>query len=56
VRDVVFDVIGVGDDAVLGVRLRVFGAPVQDGEGVELRSVERTLLCDRGVTDDGRCV
>lgn len=52
--EMVVDVIGFGDDAVLGERLRVFAEPV-DG-GVTLRSVEATVLCDRGVTDEGFCV
>ena len=51
--EVTYDVIGLGDDAVFGVRLHVFGAP--DGEGFSLMSVEITALCSRGVTPDGLC-
>ena len=54
--EVTFDVIGLGDDSVRGIRLHVFGA--QTGAGFSLKSVEGTALCDptRGVTDDGLCV
>lgn len=46
--------IGLGDDAVTGVRLRVFGQPTDGGFG--LMSVERTLLCTRGGSPDDPCV
>lgn len=52
--EVTYDVIGLGDDAVYGYRLKVFGEPVADG--FSLRSVERTLLCNRGVDDIGLCI
>jgi hypothetical protein len=52
--EVTYDVIGLGDDAVTGVRLHVFGAPA-DG-GFTLASVESTDLCARGVTEEGPCV
>lgn len=51
--EVTFDVIGLGDDSVLGFRLHVFGEPV-DG-GFSLRTVERTTICGRGVDADGLC-
>lgn len=51
--EVTYDVIGLGDDAVAGLRVHVFGDPVD--EGFSLRSVEVTSLCGRGVTDDGLC-
>jgi hypothetical protein len=51
--EVTYDVIGLGDDSVLGVRLHVF-ATKADGL-YHLKSIERTLLCDRGV-DGGLCV
>lgn len=54
VGEVVFDVVGIGDDAVRGFRLHVLGDPVPGGFG--LRNVEMTLLCGRGVTDDGLCL
>ena len=50
---VTFDVVGLADDAVRGLRLRVVGTPAD--VGFTLASVEQTLLCDRGV-DDGLCV
>lgn len=52
--EVSFDVVGLGDDSVRGFRLHVFADPI-DG-GFSLRSVELTVLCGRGVTDDGLCV
>lgn len=53
--EVVIDIIGMADDAIAGERLRVFAhaADVEDG-GFTLRTVERTLLCSRGVSD-GLC-
>jgi hypothetical protein len=54
--EITYDVIGLGDDALFGVRLHVFGAPDAGGEGFTLHSVELTLLCGRGVSDDGFCV
>lgn len=52
--EVTFDVVGLGDDAVAGLRVHVFGEPID--EGFSLRSVEVTTLCGRGVTDDGLCL
>lgn len=51
--EVTYDVIGLGDDAVLGYRLHVFAE--ESGDGFTLRSVEATLLCARGVSG-GACV
>jgi len=51
--EITVDVLDLGDDSVAGERLVVFGEPV-DG-GFMLRTVERTILCDRGV-DGGLCV
>lgn len=51
--EVTFDVVGLGDDAVRGLRLHVFAEPLTDGFG--LRTVEVTTLCSRGVTDDFLC-
>lgn len=55
--EVTYDVIGLGDDSVFGVRLHVFGAPTDGGEGFSLKSVESTVICTphRGMTDDGIC-
>lgn len=52
--EVTYDVIGLGDDSVLGLRLHVFGNPVPGG--FSLSAVEQTTLCGRGVTPDGLCV
>jgi hypothetical protein len=54
--EVTYDVVGLGDDSVLGERLHVFGQPLVSGEGFELKSVEGTALCGRAVTSDGLCV
>lgn len=54
--EIVVDVIGFGDDAVGGERLHVFAEPLPDGETFQVRTVESTLLCTRGVSDDGLCV
>jgi len=51
--EVTYDVIGIGDDAVRGFRLHVFGQPAE--ETFDLKSVEVTTLCGRGVTEDGLC-
>jgi hypothetical protein len=52
--EVTFDVIGLGDDVVRGLRAHVFGSP--DNGGFVLDTVEVTSLCGRGVTDDGACI
>lgn len=52
--EVTVDVLGLADDAVLGSRLHVFAQP--DGAGFTVRTVERTVLCARGVDDEGLCV
>lgn len=52
--EVTVDVIGLGDDAVRGLRAHVFGSP--DSGGYVLDTVEVTSLCGRGVTDDGACI
>lgn len=54
--EVTYDVVGLGDDALGGVRLHVFGDPAEGGEGFVLSNVERTFICSRGATDDGLCV
>ena len=53
--EVTYDLVGLGDDALRGFRLHVFGTPSESGEGFVLRSVEQTLLCGRGV-NAGLCV
>jgi hypothetical protein len=54
--EVTYDVVGLGDDALGGVRLHVFGDPAEGGEAFVLSNVERTFICSRGVTDDGFCL
>ncbi len=56
VGEVIYDVVGFADDSVRGLRLHVFGQPLESGEGFSLMSVEATSLCARGVTADGLCV
>jgi hypothetical protein len=51
--EVTYDVIGLGDDAVRGLRVHVFADPVSDGFSVH--SVEVTTICGRGVSDGGLC-
>lgn len=53
VAEVTYDVIGLGDDSVRGLRVHLFAEPF-DG-GFILRTVEVTNICDRGVTADGLC-
>ena len=52
--EVTYDVIGIGDDAVRGFRVHVFGQPEDETFG--LKSVEVTALCGRGVTAEGLCL
>ena len=47
--EISYDVIGIGDDAVAGYRLHIFGTPAESGEGFGLKSIERTTFCTRGV-------
>lgn len=54
--EVIYDVVGFADDSVRGLRLHVFGQPLESGEGFSLKSVEATALCARGVTGDGLCI
>lgn len=52
---VAFDV-RLADDEILGQRIRVIGVPIEATEGrFELQRVERTWVCARDVTADGRC-
>ncbi len=53
--EVTFDLVGLGDDAVRGVRVHVFGEPLPSGDGFSLRSVEQTDMCDsvRGPSEPG---
>ena len=51
--EVTWEVLGLADDSVWGLRLHVFGTPVAGG--FSLKSVEQTLLCGRGGSPDGLC-
>lgn len=54
--EITVDVVNLGDDALAGYRLHIFAEPAEIADaGWLLRSVEATLLCSRGVTDDGLC-
>lgn len=52
--EVTYDVIGLADDAIRGVRIHVF-AEQSDGR-FGLESVEVTTICGRGVDADSACV
>lgn len=52
--EVVFDVVGLADDSVVGVRLHLFGEP--SNGGFTLSKLEVTPLCGRGVTEEGLCI
>jgi len=52
--EVIYDIVGFGDDSVRGTRIHVFGEPV--GGGFALKSVEASPFCSRGVTQDGDCL
>lgn len=54
--EVTFDVVGLGDDSVRALRLRVTGVRSPDG-GYTLEKVEETAMChpNRGVTPEGLC-
>ena len=51
--EITLDVIGLGDDAVHGLRLHIFGQ--SDGDGFSLKSVEQTTLCGRGGGSGALC-
>jgi len=53
--EVTYDVVGLGDDALFGVRLTVFGTPDDTGDSFTLKTVESTALCARGLSPDGLC-
>ncbi len=55
--EITFDVIGLGDDAVAGIRLHLFASPDDSGESFSLKSVEATTICQphRGTTAEGLC-
>ncbi|MEM7285523.1 MAG: hypothetical protein AAF480_04155 [Actinomycetota bacterium] len=54
--EITMDVVNLGDDALKGYRLHIFAEPAEIADaGWLLNSVEATLLCSRGVTEDGLC-
>lgn len=53
--EVTYDVVGFGDDSVMGGRYHVFGAPIDSG-GFSLKTVEVTSFCYRGVSQEGLCI
>lgn len=50
--EVTYDVVGIGDDAGAGFRIHVFAIEGESGETWELRTIERTSYCTRGVTGE----
>ncbi len=50
--EITLDVVGLADDSILGYRLRIFAHLPEAEGGFTLKSVERTLLCRRGVSGD----
>ena len=54
--EVTYDVIGLADDSLYGLRLHLFGEPIPGDGGFSLKSVEATALCGRGVSESGLCV
>lgn len=55
VAEITVDVIGLGDDAHGGERLKIFAHRDPPGR-FTVRTVEATALCSRGVGNDGLCV
>ena len=50
--EITLDVVGLADDSILGYRLRIFAHPPEAEGGFTLKTVERTLLCRRGVSGE----
>ncbi|WP_419946640.1 SH3 domain-containing protein [Candidatus Poriferisodalis sp.] len=57
VSGITMDIVGMPDDSVRGLRLRVFAQASEDGDGYTLRNVEGTVMCfsERGVSAEGLC-
>lgn len=53
--EVTYDVVGLGDDSLFGLRLLIFATPDDSGESFTLKTVEATALCARGLTPEGVC-
>ena len=54
--EVTVDVVGLGDDAQRGERLRIVVTGDAAGGSLAVRTVEATALCARGVSAEGLCV
>ncbi len=52
---ITYDVIGLGDDSVAGLRLHILATPDENNEKFTLKTIERTLFCNRG-TDGELCL
>lgn len=50
--EVTIDVVGIGDDSILGYRLHIFAEPSAAGDSFSLRTIERTWLCWRGLAGE----
>lgn len=50
--EVTYDVVGLGDDAAVGYRIHVFAEENDSGEGFDLRTIERTTFCGRGLAGE----
>ncbi len=54
--EVIYDVVDVPDDSVRGFRLHLFIQSDESTTDLGLKSVELTVLCRRGATEDGICI
>jgi hypothetical protein len=52
--ELIYDVIGLGDDSLAGYRVRV--VLVESEQGFAASLVERSPLCARGLTEDSICI
>ena len=50
--EITYDVIGLGDDSVLGFRLHLFAVEGEGGESFELTTIEQTVFCIRGTAGE----
>lgn len=50
--EVTYDVVGIGDDAVMGFRVHVFANEDENGETFTLRTIELTTFCTRGLAGE----
>ncbi len=54
-REIIYDVVELGEPSVYGFRLHVFAEERGTGDVLEIKSIERTALCGRGVSENGLC-